>query len=191
MELVVVIGIFSIISIGVAWLLIRSNRDTLIIWEQLTTQSDGRKVLEQVVDDVRRAEISSVGSFPLVSTGEYNLTFYANIDDDLLREKVHYWIDGTTLKKGVLKPSGEPLAYTGNENVVEIAHSVVNQEKSVPVFLYFDESYSGSESELVQPVSVTNVHVIRVQLELEKDPTETPVPLHVESTVHVRNLKTN
>lgn len=191
METVVVLGIFSIISIAASWLLIHSNRDTVIIWEQLATQAEGRKALEQVTDDVRRAEVSSVGSFPLVSTEEYSLVFYANIDNDLLRERIHYWIDDTILKKGVLKPSGEPLSYTGVEDVVEIAHSVVNIQKSVPVFLYFDESYSGDGAALEQPVGATDVHVIKVQLELEKDPTDTPVPLHVESTVQVRNLKTN
>ena len=187
----VVIGIFLVVSLGASWLLIHSNRDTAIIWEQLAKQSEGRKVLNQVVDEVRRAEVSSIGSFPVAAAGEYELTFYANIDEDSMRERVRFWLDETTLKKGVLEPGGDPLSYTGSETVTELAHDVVNISKGVPVFSYFDEAYTGVESALASPVSITDVHVIQVQLELEKDPTATPVPLHVESTVHIRNLKTN
>ncbi|OGH91553.1 MAG: hypothetical protein A2479_01175 [Candidatus Magasanikbacteria bacterium RIFOXYC2_FULL_39_8] len=191
MEAMVVLGIFSIISLGAASFVIRSNRDTAIIWEQLATQSEGRKVLQEVVNDTRRAEVSSVGSFPLVAAGDYSFTFYANIDEDLLRERVRFWLSGTTLNKSVLKPSGTPLSYSGVESTLELAHNVVNQSEGVPIFTYFDEAYTGTQNSLTQPVSVTDVHVIRVQLELERDPSKAPVPLHVESTVHVRNLKTN
>lgn len=191
LEIIVVIGIFSILSFGATTLLTRSLRSNDVIWEQLMTQSEGRKVLKNMVDEVRRAEQSSVGSFPIAIAGEYELVFYANIDSDSFRERVHYWLEGTTLKYGILKPGGSPLSYLGEETITEVAHDVKNQEENIPIFLYFDESYTGSQNSLEQPVDVSNIHMIKIQLELEKDPTQTPVPLHVEATAHVRNLKSN
>ncbi|HBU06567.1 MAG TPA: hypothetical protein DEB09_00615 [Candidatus Magasanikbacteria bacterium] len=191
LEVLVAMGIFILVAMSASWFIIHGFRYNAIIWEQLDKQNEGRKVLQQVVDTVRKAEESSLGSYPLVTSTNYQLSVYANIDDDSYREKVRFWLDGTTLKRGIIKPSGSPLNYSGTEQIVELAHDVVNISKNSPLFLYYDESYSGSENALVQPVEITNIRVIRVQLELEKDPTATPVPLHVEGVVNVRNLKSN
>ena len=190
-ELLVALGITAMISMAVVWFIIDGLRYSSVIFEQLQTQNDGRKVLQQVIDVVRKAEESSIGAYPLASAGDYELIVYANVDDDSLRERVRFWLDGTTLKKGVIKPSGSPLSYSGAESVVEIAHSVVNFEESEPVFLYYDEDYTGTESELVQPIDEIDVRMVRVRLELEEDPTESPVPLEVESAAMIRNLKGN
>ena len=191
LELLVALGIFSLVIVSVAWLAIHGFRYNAIIWEQLKTQSDGRRVLREAIDVVRKAEQSSVGSYPIASAGAYDLSVYSNVDSDSYREKVRLWLDGTTFKRNIIKPSGSPLAYSGAGQTVEIAHDVVNIAKGEAVFSYFDENYTGSEAPLVQPVDTTKIRIIRVRLELEKDPTETPAPLRVESASQVRNLKTN
>ncbi|MFZ2189310.1 MAG: type II secretion system protein [Candidatus Magasanikiibacteriota bacterium] len=191
LEVLVAMGIFILVAMSASWFIIHGFRYNAIVWEQLDKQNEGRKVLQQVVDTVRKAEESSVGGYPISTSTNYQLSVYANIDDDSYREKVRFWLDGITLKRGIIKPSGSPLNYSGTEQVVELAHDVVNISKNSPLFLYYDESYDGSGIALAQPVELTDVRVIRVQLELEKDPTATPVPLHVESVVSIRNLKTN
>jgi len=191
LEMLVALGIFAIISTIVVWIMITSFRSNAIIWEQLKTQNEGRRALQEVIDDVRRAEESSIGSYTVDSASEYEFSFFANIDDDSLREKVRFFIDGTTLKKGVTNVEGNPLNYNGEENIVEIAHDAVNIAKNAPLFLYYDQDYSGTENALDFPVNITDIRVVRIQLELEKDPTATPVPLHVEGVVSIRNLKGN
>jgi len=191
MELIVAIGIFVIIAFAANWLFVRGLRYNNVIWEQLTTQSEGRRAIQQVVDIVRKAEESSVGSYPIELADEYELIIFANVDDDSFRERVRFWLDGTTFKRGIVQPSGNPLNYSGAEDVVELAHDVVNITKPEPLFLYYNESYTGTEDPLSTPASVVDVKVVRIRLEVEKDPTETPIPLQVESTVHIRNLKSN
>lgn len=192
LELIVAMSIFALFATATAWLLITGIRSNSIIWDQLSTQSDGRRVLREVVDDVRRAESSSIGSYPIVTAGEYELTFYSNIDSDTERERVRFWLDNTVLKKGTIHPTGLPLSYpTSSEEVVTIANFVVNEQKNTPLFTYFDETYTGTSTPLAQPVNVTNVNVVHVELQLEENPDETPVPLNVQTTVHIRNLKTN
>jgi len=192
LEVMVSLGIFTMISMVVSSILIDSLRSNAIIWEQLQTQNDGRRVIQQVIDDTRRAEDSSLGAFPLQLADPYEIIFYANIDADSLRERVHYWLDGTSFKKGVLKPSGSPLAYNAiDEDVVVLANNVINEQQNDPIFTYFDETYTGSESPLTNPVILSDVRIVHVDLVLERDPTASPVPFHVESTVFIRNLKTN
>jgi len=130
----------------------------------------------------------------LATTTAYELALYANIDRDSFRERVRFFADtvSNTLRMGVIKPSGNPLTYnSANEIITVIAQSVVNDDLNRPIFTYFDDRYTGTQAPLSQPVSTTQVAVIRVQLELERNPTASPVPLRVETTVHVRNLKRN
>ena len=178
-EALVALSMFSIISMAVAWILIQSVRSTNVIWEQLATQNDGR------------AETSSIGSYPIASASSTAFVFYANVDDDIGREKVRFFIDGTDLKKGVIHPSGNPLNYNGTESIIIIAESVVNIAKNIPLFEYYDETYPVTSTPLIVPNNLTDIRVVRMQLELEKDPTATPVPLHVEAVVNIRNLKSN
>jgi len=193
-EILVALGIFSMLALATAWILIISLRSNKVIWEQLQTQADGRRTLGEIVEVVRKAELSSVGGYPVVTTSPYELSVYANIDEDTLRERVRFFIDANanTLRRGIIKPNGSPLQYNQNNEVLTtLASEVVNDDRGVPAFTYFDESYTGSELALTQPVSSTQVHVVKIQLELERDPTASPEPLHVETTVHIRNLKTN
>lgn len=192
LEAVVALGIFALIITSVSYLIIDGLRYNGIIWNQLQGQTDIRNVLQEVVNDVRRAEQSSTGAYSIESVGQNDLRFYANIDTDGYKEKVHFWLDGTNLKKGVTKPGGTPLTYNpANEQVVIIARDVTNIASNQPLFKYYNESYTGSGDPLTQPVTATDVHVIRVYLEIEKDPGKSPVPVRGESVVQVRNLKTN
>ncbi len=192
LEAVVALGIFSLISVSIAFLITDSLRYNQIVSDQLEGQNDLRQVLQEVVDKVRRAEESSTGAYPIESASKYDLRFYANIDNDGFKEKVHFWLDGTILKKGIIKPSGNPLTYNpASEQTVEIAHNAVNVARQMPVFTYYNESYTGSGDGLSEPVTATDVHVVRVQLEIEKDPVKSPVPVKGESVVQIRNLKTN
>jgi prepilin-type N-terminal cleavage/methylation domain-containing protein len=190
-EMLVALGMFALISVAVGDIVIRSLRSNDVIWEQLKTQNDGRAVLEQFVDDVRRAEPSSIGGYPIADASSSTFTFFANIDSDIGRERVRFFLDGTDVKKGVIEPSGDPLGYDGAENIVTVATDAVNIAKGVPLFEYYDETYPVTSTPLIVPENLTDIRLVRVQLELEKDPNETPVPLHVETIASVRNLKSN
>ena len=192
LELLVWIAIFVLILGAASWLLINAFRNNAVIWEQLKTQTEGRRAIREVIDITRRAEDSSIGSYPIDTADDYEFIFYANVDPDTFRERIRFWLTSTTLYKGTTKPTGTPIGYDeDNEVVTVLATDVVNIDEGEPVFSYFDQTYTGVENPLVQPVDLTDVHLVRIQLELEKDPTEQPVPLHVESMVHIRNLKDN
>lgn len=192
LELIVALGIFSLLIGSVTWIVVDAFRSNRVIWKQLERQSDGRKVLQEVVNNIRKAEMSSVGAYPIEFAGINEIRFYANIDTDGYKEKVRFFLVGTDFQRGIIKPSGNPLAYdSANEDIVVLARNVTNLNKNIPVFSYFDQNYTGLEAPLTQPVVVSDIRVVRIFLELEDDPDKTPVALSVESTVAIRNLKTN
>jgi prepilin-type N-terminal cleavage/methylation domain-containing protein len=191
LEMIIALGIGSMLVLASAWFLISSLRQSNIVFDQLASQSDGRRVLHDVVNDVRRAVPSSIGAYPIETAGTSTLVLYANVDSDNYIERVRYFLYGNVLRRGVINPSGSPLTYpSANEAVTDVAHYVANTT-STPIFTYYNESYTGTEAALTQPVSTTQIHVITVTLDMEKDPAKAPVPIRVQSTVQVRNLKTN
>ncbi|MCB9798641.1 hypothetical protein H6758_02860 [Candidatus Nomurabacteria bacterium] len=192
LEIVISVGIFVMLTFSIAYILITTLKSNAIVWDQLQIQNEGRKVIQQVVDEVRRAESSSIGSYAIATSSANDLVFYANIDDDELRERVRFWLDGTVLKRSTVKPSGADLAYNNaNAFVVELAHNLTNAADGEAVFEYYDGDYTGSGSGLTQPVSTTAVRAVRVQLNFERAPDKSPEPLRVEAFTSIRNLKTN
>ncbi len=198
-EVLVAIAIFSILSAGAVWFFIGSSRDVNIIWEQLTTQNQGKKTLEKVTKYIRKAETSSAGAYPLVTTTPYNLIFYANVDSDSMIEKVEFKLDNDkVLRQIITNPSSTASSNMYGSGIATsqptiLAENVINKttNPATPVFLYYNENYTGTQSELSGDFNLVKVHMVKVQLELEKDFNKSPAPLHLESAVLIRSTKTN
>lgn len=191
-ELMIAIGIFALLSLGAAEIIIVGFRSNAAVWEHLEVQRDARRAIQQVVNVVRQAETSSVGAYPVVSAGDNELIVYSNIDNNGYRERVRFFLDGTTLKKGIVTPSGSPLAYvTASEIITDVANNIINASLSTPIFSYYNSDFTGTEAAMAQPVIVGDVRVIRIRLILDKNPNALPSSYDVESSAHIRNLKLN
>jgi len=191
LELIISIGIFSILAVGAGAFFGYALQNQRLIWDQLDAQNEGRNAVAQITDYLRKAQQSSTGAYTIESAATSSLIFYANVDSDSYVEKVRFFRLGSILKRGIIKPSGNPLIYnSANENFLEVAHYLTNPNTST-IFSYYDENYTGTGSALIQPVDVTKIRVVRVQLQLDKNPQKSPIPFYAESVVSVRNLKTN
>jgi prepilin-type N-terminal cleavage/methylation domain-containing protein len=192
LELIIGMSVFLILALGSAWLLIFALRSNRIIWDQLEGQADARRSVTRVVEALRRAETSSLGAYPIVSTTPQQVMVYANMNSDSFRERVRFFVSGTTLYEGITAPSGTPLVYDDADEVLTpIAEQVTNITQGTSTFYYYDESFTGDEDALAEPVSPPDVRMVRILLHIEKDPDKTPVPLQAEAIAHIRNLKTN
>lgn len=191
-EVLVAIGIFSIITVGATSLLLWAMHGRDVVFEQLSTQNEGRKAVQDFSNEVRRATASSIGAYPLQTAEEQQIIFYSNIDDDTWRERVRYFVSDRTLKKGILKPSGNPLVYnTANETITEVAHEVANGV--LPIFSYYGENYDGvsNTSTLPSPINVNLVRIIGMKLYLDVKPNVSPEPLINEGKAEIRYFKAN
>jgi type II secretory pathway pseudopilin PulG len=192
LETIFALGIFTLITIGASWFFSSTIRANKVVWAELSGHSDSRRVLARMVEDARRTELSSTGAYPIATATTNTLIFYANIDTDALKERIRYSLVTTTIQRGVVKPTGNPLQYvTSTEQVVTLARNIVNSTQGIPLFSYFDQSYTGVEAPLASPVSSTQIHMIKMQLEVEDDPIASPAPFYAQTTVQLRNLKTN
>lgn len=189
-EVLVAISIFIFLATAIVSLFLTSYRYNSIVWEQLKTQNEGRKTTQDFVNELRTASQSSIGAYPIEAAASSTITFYSNIDTDTLRERIRYFKSGRNLKRGVIKPTGNPLAYVSSTEVItDVAHDVANT--STAIFYYYDSNYSGAEAALSSPIDITSIRVVKITLQLDEDPHLTPVPFFIESKGLLRNLKDN
>ncbi len=159
----------------------RTNRYAI---EQANAVTSGQRGLEQIVKVVREAAYSSQGAFPIVSIGANDFIFYADVDSDALIERVHYYLQGTSLMQGVLNPTGTPPDYTGGETATKVADYVRNTSQGLAVFKYYDEL----GSEITNYSHWSDVKFVKVSLIVNVDENTLPNQLILSSSAAIRNL---
>lgn len=190
-ELIFSISIFILIFVAIG----AFARDVFffnnILQSGLNNIGDARKVLRPFANEVRKAQPSDLGSFTISEASTSTFSFYSDIDEDGSRERVKYFLDGDVFKKGVINPSGDPLEYDSNDEIIfNIANNVV---ATSTVFSYYDSNYYGSTSStaLSYPIVTSEVRLVRIDLTIDANPDRAPSLLTITTQATIRNLKDN
>lgn len=164
-----------------------------VISDSLGVQQEARVAFKTMSAEIRAASQSSVGGYALEQVGTSTLTFYTNIDADATKERVRYFLSGTTLRRGVIEPTGNPLVYNvANEVVKDVVHYVANATSTpTPIFTYFDSSYDGTTAALAEPVNVLSVRLVKMTVIIDQNPFKEPGPATITTQATIRNLKDN
>lgn len=108
--------------------------------EQKRITEDARVQMERMSDairDARSIDVTNDGAATLPSENwrqggsDYDIQFYSNIDEDPEIERVHYFLDGVELKRGLRDPYSSV-----EETVVVVARSIRNRERQRPLFTF-------------------------------------------------------
>jgi prepilin-type N-terminal cleavage/methylation domain-containing protein len=190
-ELVIALAIFGFLAVAVG----AFARDVFyfndILQIGLNNVTEARKVLRPFANEVRRAQPSNLGAFALAQTATSSFAFYTDIDADGVQERVRYFVEGNEFKKGIIKPTGNPLVYNAaSENIVKVIRDVVPSDH---IFSYYDSSYAGATTTpaLAHPVTPAAVRLVRVDLTVDANPNRAPSLMTITTQVTVRNLKDN
>lgn len=154
---------------------------------ELTGVNTARAALKTIVAEIRTASSGSNGAYAVSAASTTSLTFYSDIYDNGLKEKIRYFLNGTNLQKGIIVPTGSPLGYTGTETITTLVSNVTNASP----FSYYDKNYDGTTAALASPVDVSAVRLVKITITTEADPNKSPGPITVSSQVSLRNLKDN
>lgn len=188
LELTVVVGVSIILVLGILAFQagIFSNQE--FIRDSLSVSQDLRSTLKVMGEDIRPAAQANTGSYVIGTADEDELLFYSDVDRDGLYERIRYFfdVDGTTLKKGVVIPTGAPLAYNpGNETEETLATNI----STTSIFMYYDNTFTGTSSALTSPFDIADIRMIEVRLTGDVDPNRPPGPITDESKFFIRSLK--
>lgn len=184
LEVYVWIAIFTVSMLAITSSLLyfyRANRYTV---EQSTAVTSAQRGLEHVVKVIREGAYSAQGAFPIVSIAANDFVFYADVDNDALIERVHYYISGTDLIRGVLDPTGNPPDYTGTETTSVVSDYVRNVSDGYTTFRYYDEL----GVEITNYANWNAVRFVKVTLAVNVNVPTLPNPLVLNSSAAIRNL---
>lgn len=149
--------------------------------EQEEAIDNARKAIEKISEELRGANESENGSYPIDFFDENEIVFYSDINDDDSMEKIRYYIAGNQLKRD-LTASGPSDDYSGTAETSLVASYINNQ--SEPFFYYYDNN--GTQTDIKN-----NIRMIGINIKVNVTPDRAPNDYYVETNIHLRNLKDN
>lgn len=190
-ETLITLGIFITIMIAVGTFGVNMFSYQRVISGSLQTTQDAQIILKTITKEIRSMTSGATGQYPIANAATNTLSFFFDQNNDGVQDRITYSLVGTTLYRAVIVPSGSPITYNiANQSTTTLVYNIRNSP-STPIFEYFDDSYTGTSSPLSLPVTVTNIHLIKINLTLDVDPSRSPTPVTYSAQVNLRNLKSN
>ena len=191
MELLVSVGVIVLITVTATTFQKDVFSLNYSLQDSLNAQLDARHLIKIMVAELRKTTPSSVGAYPIELASSTGVTFYTDVNNNGVIDKVRYFLSGSTIKKGVVTPTGNPLTYNpANEVMTTLINSVI-ASSTLPIFQYYTSSYTGTTSPLVVPIDVPSVRFVKITIIIDKNPNRSPAQIVVTSSVNLRNLKDN
>lgn len=189
-ETLVALSIFSIALGAVFTFILQGMKAQNMNIQQIIAQSDARYTLKKIATELRQAQYSEEGNYPVAEATNNSLIFYADIDSDLQTERLRYYLEGNELKRGKIEPEGEPPKYySASEKITSLAKHLAMGETSI--FKYYEGNFTGTEASMSLPINLGKIRLIQITVIIDANPNETPPPLQLETEVVLRNLKDN
>ena len=186
MEVLIAMSIFSGILLTVSIFGLDLYDFTIFIGENLSAQQEIQATLQVMTVDMKMMNQSVLGSYAIESTSQNALTFYSDIDGDGLTDRVRYFLEGNILKKGIIKPGGSPMNYSGTEKITEMVHNIYTPSGNI--FAYYNSSYTGNEAALTFPINISVVRLIKVNITVDQSPADAASRINLSASVNIRNL---
>jgi type II secretory pathway pseudopilin PulG len=192
LETLVTIFVFTLLMGGISILFktvfTTSTRQTLAI----NIADQARKVTFNFTNEVRNATTGNDGAYPINLADDSQFIFFSRYGaSGTAVNRIRYYVSSNTLYRGVVAPGGGSPTYNLSTEVVRpVQIGLANG--SVPAFYYFNDTYAGTTTPLVQPVNINQIKFVKINLVLLKQDTGgTASTFTVNAGTTIRNLKIN
>jgi len=156
-------------------------KSTTFNTEQEEAIRTGRNAMNTITKEIRGANSSEQGDYPLLQVEEQDIVFYSDVDNDDLMEKIRYFRQDDTLIKTITEP-GALYDYNENPSTSTLSLYLNNQEE--PIFSYFNSNNIATDV-------INDIRLININLRINVTPWRAPNDYYLETDVSFRNLKSN
>lgn len=194
------IEVLIVVVIAAAVVVVVSNFGTNIsginglITTELKSKSDITQTLEIMTNEIRGAEPSAAGAYPINAAASSSFTFYTSVHQDGVIDQVTYYLASSTIWRVLIAPTGTPATYPTSSQVVnDFIDNVSPISSSTPLFSYYGASYTGTGSSLSSPVAVASVRLVGITFssQVNTNPSQPSSPQYFSELVDIRNLDSN
>lgn len=164
LEILISAGLLMVILLGIAQFTEMVPRLANAIRQGGAVEQDRqslRYAIQSFSADIRSLGVSGTGSYPLAAAASGTIIVYADPDDDGWMERLRYTITSSTLERGLIEPSFDPVIYaTSTETVTAVARQLDGAQSR---FDYFGQD-GADGAPLAEPIDPLTVRAIRIAL---------------------------
>jgi len=189
-EIMVAVGILAAITLAVTFFALDVSDFSVNLGRNLSAQQEINLTFGILISEIRSIGPAEDGSFMIGQAATSSFSFYTDIDGNGSFDKVRYFLDKGTFKKGVIKPSGVPAGYDPvSETISETIHNVILPAASTTIFAYFDKDYSGAGSPMALPVNISQIRLVKVDITIDETPLDVAGRINSSMAALIRNLR--
>jgi len=192
LELIMAVFMFAIIAALIAAFSIYYFGNYSFSFEENQSISQAQTAMTQMVREIREARIGDDGAWPIVTPQDTVFEFYCDVTNDGRSDKVRYFLDGTTLKRGVIQPTTVPVSYPPQNEVISVVTSYVDITSGA-IFSYYNGDYPVDK--INNPLGVSdrllNTRYVGIHLVINIQTGNGAEPFELKNGVQIRSLKDN
>lgn len=185
-ETLVVISIMTVVGLALASVIQYFYRANTYVLEGSKAVAEARRGVSYITSNFREALYADDGAYPIASVGTSSLTFYADVDKDGGVEKVHIYMSGTSLYRGVVNAVGSPASYANQAEATTTLAMNVRNGTTTPLFQYFN----AEGLELTGSISPADIRAMKMTLKIDLNPSRAPDIYTLTGTATLRNSQT-
>lgn len=194
------IEVLIVVAVAASLVIVVSNIGTNVsglnnlIANNLQSKSDISQTLQIIASEIRSAEPSAAGAYPIASAATSSFSFYDDIKQIGVADYVSYYLASSTIYRVTIAPTGTPATYpTSSQVVYDMVDNVSLVSSSTPLFSYYGASYTGSGASLSSPIAVQSVRLVQIAFTsvTSKNPSQPSAPQYFSTLVDIRNLDSN
>lgn len=191
-ELIVATFIFAVVASAVAAFTIYYLGSYTFSLEESRSVGYAQGALTTMVREIRESRMGENGAWPITQADDSTFVFYADVTNDGRTDKVRYFIDGTTLKKGVIQPTTAPVSYPPETETITVVSDYVDNAGN-PLFRYYNGNWPADAINNPLPVSqrLFNTRYVSIYLRINIVNNTGANPFELNSGVQIRSLKDN
>ncbi|HLD21744.1 MAG TPA: prepilin-type N-terminal cleavage/methylation domain-containing protein [Patescibacteria group bacterium] len=191
-ELLITTAILTILVVLITDFVMNTLRMQEYTTQQNEAVTQSRLALKRMVSELREATSADTGAYPLESVSAQEIIFFSDVDKDESVERIRYFLEETNLRRGVIEPTGLPLQYNQENEIVSTFSSYI-QNGTEPIFYYFNEQYPQNmeQNPLSNPIDKTVIRMIQIHLQTNVDIHRVPKTRTLNAFAQLRNLKEN
>jgi prepilin-type N-terminal cleavage/methylation domain-containing protein len=192
LEVIIAVFVFSVIVAGVAAFSAYYLNNSAFSFEETQSIGLAQTGITQMIRDIREARTGEDGSWPIMEANDNEFIFFSDVTGDGLADRVRYFLNGTTLQKGVIQPTAVPVTYPTNTEKIYTIASYVNASSSA-IFKYYNGNWpSDTINNPLAPASrISDTRYVTVDIKIDIQPNFSAQPFELTGGVGIRSMKDN
>jgi hypothetical protein len=181
-----------IVGVAIAGLQYVITSNQLAVYNGTIKVEYANSGVSSFIHEIRTARNGDNGTYLIELASPSAITFYSDIDGDGKTERVRYYLNGTNLMKGIIKPTGFPATYpSGSEQIKVVSDNV--QNGTTPIFTYYNSEWPTDtiNNPLATPVNPSLVRMVKIYLRVNTKANDAVHDYILDSSAMIRTIKDN